>query len=278
MFDHDAGVIDQAQVDAEERPALLAFQREARLLVQLLVLRQQHAGGAHRAHLGHAPGVDHAGAVLLLPRHDHRRRARRAADHHLLHRRQLLALRADVREQRHPHRRARRAGCSPVRVSISSSRLVGSSPGPGQHELRSGHRRRVGHAPRVDVEHRHHRQRDIGGADAERVGHADGVGVNDGRAVRVQHALRESRRARRVAQRRGGVLVEGRPVERLRLAGDQSLVVERVPGCPDRPAGGPRRSARRSGEAGLGWAARNCASLMKVVSKNSATSSAWSTT
>ncbi len=52
--------------------------------------------------------------------------------------------------------------------------------------------------------------------------------MDDGRAVRVEHALGIAGRARGVAERRGGALVELRPVERARLVGDQLLVAQQV--------------------------------------------------
>ena len=77
-------------------------------------------------------------------------------------------------------------------------------------ELRAEHRREVRVAPRVRVEHRHDRQDRVvhRDAEAERVVRADAERVQDGRAVRVDDALRQAGRAARVAHRRGLVLVE----------------------------------------------------------------------
>jgi hypothetical protein len=68
----------------------------------------------------------------------------------------------------------------------------------GQHQLGPGHGRGVGHAPGVDVEHRHDRQHHRARREVERVGQgAAAVGVQHGRAVRVEHALGVAGGARR---------------------------------------------------------------------------------
>src|SRR5262245_34070096 len=60
--------------------ALLAFDGGAGRLLEAIVLWEEHAGRSDRAHLRHAPRVDHARSVYLLPFFDHRRRTRRSAD------------------------------------------------------------------------------------------------------------------------------------------------------------------------------------------------------
>src|SRR5712692_5741857 len=79
-----AVLADDAHVDAEERASLLALQLGTLSFAPFRVLRLEGGGGAERAHLRHAPRVEHAHAVFLLEAADHRRRAGRAADHHAL--------------------------------------------------------------------------------------------------------------------------------------------------------------------------------------------------
>src|SRR5688572_13459005 len=82
-----AVLVHDAVVDAENRAPLLALDRLALALRQLLLPRLERASGAERTHLGHPPGMQHLHAVLVLEGTDHRRRTRRAADHHALERR-----------------------------------------------------------------------------------------------------------------------------------------------------------------------------------------------
>ena len=73
--------------------------------------------------------------------------------------------------------------------------------------LQPGHRRRVGNAPAVGVEHRHHGQHHRSGRKVEDVGRDDRHCVEHGRAVLVEHALRISGGAAGVAQAAGIALV-----------------------------------------------------------------------
>ena len=61
------------------------------------------------------------------------------------------------------------------------------------------------------MEERHHDEDRIARSEAERVGRAGGEGVQQRRAMAVQHALWIAGRAGGVAERRGRVLVEERP-------------------------------------------------------------------
>ena len=68
--------------------ALLHLQVELGIAGQAGVFRLHGAERAERAHLGHAPGVDHLDAVVVLELLRHRARRRRAADHDALEVRQ----------------------------------------------------------------------------------------------------------------------------------------------------------------------------------------------
>ena len=96
--------------------------------------------------------------------------------------------------------------------------------GARKDELGADHRRGVGNAPGVDVEHRHDREHRARRRQGFRVGKRDREGVQDRRAVAEQHAFRMAGRSRRVAQARGRVLVELGPFEIVALRSKQVLV------------------------------------------------------
>ncbi len=202
------------------------------------------ADRADRARLGHPPSVQHvdpAGAEAL----DHPAPGRRPAG------------------RGHPQRRHRGAGLVPVRqkpqVDRGDAAVEGHTLGvhelgeagavqarSGQDQLVAAHRRAVWDPPRVDVEHRHHRQHRFARADAERAGHRRAVRVEDGRPVGVDHALRVARGPRRVADARGRVLVERRPCEVTVLFG-RGAPRSRARRRPSCPACAPGRSSPRGG-------------------------------
>src|SRR5512145_150640 len=74
-----AFLVHDLHLDAEQAPALLRLHRELAAAVERRLARFQRAHGAKRAHLGHAPGMEHLYAVVVLEGADHRRRAGRAA-------------------------------------------------------------------------------------------------------------------------------------------------------------------------------------------------------
>ena len=78
------------------------------------------------------------------------------------------------------------------------------------------------------MEHRHDGQDGGVGIERQHRARAHHHRVDHRRAVRVEHALRIARGARRVAERRGRLLVELGPLERAGLVGDQLLVAEQL--------------------------------------------------
>ena len=68
-----------------------------------------------------------------------------------------------------------------------------------EDDLHAHHHRRIRDAPAVGVEHRRDRQQHVGAAQAPEVAAAAHQGVQDGRAVRIHHALAAPGGARRVA-------------------------------------------------------------------------------
>ena len=74
------------------------------------------------------------------------------------------------------------------------------------------------------MEHRHDREHRIRLRDRERVGKPGAKRMQHGRTMREQHTLRIARRRRRVAENRGLLLIDRRPVERLGTSGNQFFV------------------------------------------------------
>ena len=165
---------------------------------------------------------------MLLPEaRDHADRHGRAADQGAAHRRHPELVLGAVVEQGEPHRRHARA----QRHLLLVQQFVDRSAvelGAGEDKLGAADRAGIDEAPGVGVEHRHHRQDRIVRGHAEHGARAHHHRVDDGRAVRVEHALGIARRARGVAERRGGLLVEVRPLQRAGLARDQFFVAEQV--------------------------------------------------
>ena len=171
-----AVLADDLHVDAEHRAALLGLHRHALLGAQRLVLGLQRARGAQRAHLGHAPGVQHLHVVALLEGAHHRRRAGRAADDGAAHGAELRLF-ASTWASSPCHTVGTPAETVTPSASNSSCRLLPSRNGPGKHQLGADHAGRIRQAPGIDVEHRHHRQDHVARRAVQRIGQRRGVGV-----------------------------------------------------------------------------------------------------
>ena len=219
--------IDDLHVDTEDHTTLLGLHRILRLLVGIDVLGLERGDRAERAHLGHAPGVQHLDAEILLERPDHRGRAGRTADHRGAQRGELQLGFLHVIEQSQPDRGHTRAHRD-LFVLEHLVQALAVEVLAGEDELRPGERAAVRQAPRVDVEHRHHREDAVGRREVERIRQGGGVGVQHRTAMAVEDALGIARRSRGVAQARGGLFVEGRPLELVVFGLDQVLVAEDV--------------------------------------------------
>ena len=131
-------------------------------------------------------------------------RHRRPADKHRAHRREVVhaRVRVEILQDAHPDRRhAGRERHAFANEQIDEARRI--EVRTGQHELRAHHHGRVRQAPGVGVEHRDDRQHGVGLVDAHAGRQGDGERVQHERPVRIEHALRLSCRAGRVAHRRG---------------------------------------------------------------------------
>ncbi|MNM83603.1 hypothetical protein D3C81_956660 [compost metagenome] len=135
------------------------------------MLGQQVADGAQRRHLGHAPGVQDPCIKTPFEGLDHGPWCGGATYHHpvelQIHRRvQRMGL--DELLQGHPDRgHAKRQGDPFVIHQLVETLTIELRA--WQDQLRPTHRRRIRHAPGVDVEHRHHQQRRIRRGQAEAV-------------------------------------------------------------------------------------------------------------
>ena len=97
-----------------------------------------------------------------------------------------------------------------------------------QHQLCPDQHRRIGQAPGVDMKHRHHRTDHVARRKIEAIGQRGAVGMQHGRAMRVERAFRIAGRARGVAKRGSEPLVENRPGEIVGFGGEQLLIAQRV--------------------------------------------------
>ena len=223
-----AVVADRAQLDERERQPLHRDDVELGLLVGVAELADVVGGGRERGGLGHPPAVHDRLAVALPEAGDHRARRGRAADEHVLELLEVPAvgLRVEHAEDPHPDRRHAGRDRDALLLEVVEQRL-GIEERAGEDDLRPDHQAGVGVAPGVGVEHRHDRQQRLllGHVQAERRDERLAERVQDGRAVRVEDALRHPGRAARVAHRRGVVLVELRVLVVVRVgAGEQLLV------------------------------------------------------
>ena len=98
----------------------------------------------------------------------------------------------------------------------------------GKHQLRAAHRGRKRQAPGIGVKQRHHDEDRIARREREAVGRTGGEGVQDRRAMAVEHAFRVAGGPRGVAERAGRILVELWPVIVCGGRRDQFLVAEQV--------------------------------------------------
>ncbi len=222
------GFVDDAHVDAVDRPPLLGEDCVKPLARQLRQTGLEAIKRAERARLGHAPGVMDGHAVPLRELLDDVHRTRGAADHDPLQRRHRRAAVGQILQHQLPHGRHARGRRHVFGGDQSLEGFRIAHLRAGQHQLRTDHRNGVRQPPCVDVKHGHDRHHGLVHRQCHHVRQGDRVGMQHRRTVTVEHALRMTGRARRVAQSAGGIFVEVRPGERLRLVSDEALVVNRA--------------------------------------------------
>ena len=205
-----ACVVDDLHLDAVEAAARLPLNVVALLGGQL---RHPSLEGPHStegAHLGHAPGLNHANPVLLFECLNHRPRHRRAAADDPRHAVEGVAAVRQVVEQHKPHRRHTGAEGHPLAID----QLIHAGPiqpRARKHERASAHRHGIRKRPGVGVEHRHDGQHRVTAREPEHIRRAAGQGMDHGGAVAVERAFGIAGGARGIAQGRRRVLVESGP-------------------------------------------------------------------
>jgi hypothetical protein len=182
---------------------------------------------ADRAHLGHAPGMQHLDAVFLLEALGHRRRRGRAADRQPLQRREAQAVLGHIVQQTEPHRRHTGAHRHLLGLEqlVEALRVERSA---GEHRFGADQHHRIGQAPGIHMEHGHDRADDVARREVEAVGQRRAVGMQHRGAMLVESAFWIAGRARGVAERGGEPLVEYRPGEIVAFRREQILIAERI--------------------------------------------------
>ena len=150
-------VVGDLQFHAIDHATLLGLVGQLFLERQLLDGPGHDTGGAQRAHLRHAPGMDHRDIVFRLEGADHGGRGGGTADDRAVHVGQTQAMLLHVVQQHQPDcRYARRHGDLLVGHQVIDRLAVQVLA--RQHQLGTAHGRGVGQAPGIGVEHRHDRQ------------------------------------------------------------------------------------------------------------------------
>ena len=220
-----AGIVDDLHLAAEHRAALLGGDGEAVGVGQAALAPVEAGQRAERAHLGHAPALGDLDLVFLPEALDHRVGHGRTADQRALDRTHLELVLLAVVEQRQPH--GRHAGRQ--RHLLLVEQLVDAGAvelEAREDQLGAAEGAGIDEAPGIGVEHRHHGKNRGVGIERQDRARAHHHRMDHRGAVRIEHALGIARGARRVAERRGRLLVELGPLERAGLVGDQLLVAE----------------------------------------------------
>ena len=171
--------------------------------------------------------MQHVHAVGVLERFDHRGRTGRAADHRALQRREREPRRFHMVQQHLPDRRHTGGICDFLTFDQLIDRLA-VHRGAGKHQFAAGECGRVGDAPGVHVEHRHHRKHRVACAQAHHVRQCRRVGMQEGGAVAVERGLRVAGGAARVAHARCAVLIKSRPAVDVVLRADPGFVADQT--------------------------------------------------
>uniref|UniRef100_A0A0N4ZXM1 LigA n=1 Tax=Parastrongyloides trichosuri TaxID=131310 RepID=A0A0N4ZXM1_PARTI len=188
-----AAVVLDLQLDAQRRRALLQAPGHLFVIGLGLQLRRQIGDGADGRGLGHAPGVNHLDAELVLEPADQGFGTGRSADQNL------------AQDRRHGGREGDALGLHQlIDRGAVHLRARHDQLGPRRWTAK-------GYAPSIRMEHGHDRQDHLAGRRAHDRRLQAQQGMDEVRAVRIEHALRIAGRARGVAEAAGGLLVEAAP-------------------------------------------------------------------
>ena len=202
--------VHHLQFDAENGPPLTGALLLLLLCRERVMFAQRCVDGADGRCFGHSPGVGQCNAVITLKGLGHRRRQRGAADQRTFKFRQPDLCPAHRRQQAGPdHRHAK-----PHRHLLGGQQLqqaVAIEVRPRQHQPRADHGGDKRRPPRVDMEHRHHRQQAVLRRYAGGVRLVAAQGVQDQRTMGIQHPFRPAGGSRGVAERSRSQFIELRP-------------------------------------------------------------------
>ncbi|MBZ0170935.1 MAG: AMP-binding protein, partial [Phycisphaerales bacterium] len=149
-------VLPGPHLDGKSVQELITSEVEHVLVGGAGVLGERRVDGTQRRHFRHAPRVPDLDTVLLLELLHHRARTGRTADDAVPERLHVEPALVEILEQHQPDGRHGGAeGDALARDQLLHALAV--EVRAGQHELRADHGRRVGQAPGVGMEHRHHR-------------------------------------------------------------------------------------------------------------------------
>ena len=161
-----AFAVDNFHVHAVHDSALLQTDLEAARIVQCKLLVLERASRAQRGHLCHAPGMQHLHAVGVLERGQHGGRAGRAADDGAVELAERQATGLHVTQQHLPHggHTRRQTDVFALDQLVDGLAIHGRA---GKHQLAAHRSRCIRQAPGIDVEHGHHGQYRITGAQVQ---------------------------------------------------------------------------------------------------------------
>ena len=230
---HETILASRPYLDARYRIACFCKLMELFVVRRGVVFALQARHGADGRHLGHAPALLHHHAVALLESANHGLRWRRPA------------------HQRHAH--GREVVCAGVLVErLQNAQPDGGNTGghgdalagheieqrhrvqmrTGMHLLRSYKGAGIRKSPRVHVKHGNHRHHHVALDDAATIRRERHEGVQNRRAMRVEHPLGPPRCSRRIAHGRCRALVDVVEVKTIVAgAGNQRFVVNRAGRC-----------------------------------------------
>ena len=196
-----AVIVDDFHCNAEHAVTLPGLYSVPVLRGELLHRRTQRADRAEGAHLGHAPGLHERDAELLVELSNHAERDRGAPHQGALERFERQPVLFQVSQQQRPDGRdtGREGDLLVVQQRRKRSRVAHFRP--RENQFRADHRRVIGQAPGIGVEHGHHGQDAVLAAQPDGVGHAACIGVQHGGAVAVEDAFRVAGGTGGVAER-----------------------------------------------------------------------------
>ena len=186
-------ILDDLHLDAERRVPLLHLHIQALLTRENSTFRFQRPQRSQGTHFGHAPGMAHGHAIVILKCPNHFTWACGPADNDSLQVWKFDLLLFQILQQRHPYRRDRRGETD----TLGLEQLVNGGPvklGAWHHQRCTLHGSGQCQSPAIGVEHRHDRHDDVTAGNSHGVGCAHNHRMENIRSMRIDDALGVSRR------------------------------------------------------------------------------------